>query len=427
MKVALVIEHFDALRGGAERVTVWLAGELAKQGVEVHVVCHDARARYHERRSAHQGASHDAQLSARAHAPAEEPPPDGVTVHRLPGTKLSTGLGFRRFGKRVEKWCRVHKPDVVHSASVAFAGDIYHSAAGVYAGIQQAAVASRVTKSSAAWKQVLLKLSGKARTLLDLETTATAPYLPQRGKAKRHGAWRLICISPMIWEEYQKYYGVAAEQMVMLENPRLDPLPDLSRLPELRQEFRSHYGLSPEARVAVFVGHDFRRKGLRWAIEALAQAREPWHLLVVGLGKAREYIDLVKARGLEGRVKFVGPTKQMAQVYAASDALLFPTFYDSFGLVAVEALSYGLPVISTRTLGCYRIISENQVGTIVESPRDVTGMAQALDQLPPLHDAAYATLAVRARTVAAGTLSPEDFMVRLLKLYAECCSEKKAR
>ena len=151
-------------------------------------------------------------------------------------------------------------------------------------------------------------------------------------------------------------------------------------------------------------------------------------MLVVGLGKAREYVDLVKARGLEGRVKFVGPTKQMGQVYAASDALLLPTFYDSFGLVAVEALAYGVPVISTRKLGCYRYITENGVGTIVATPRAVAEMAAGLDALPgPGAPGARGELSARCRAAAAGTLTPEAFMTRLLELYAACCTARKGR
>lgn len=436
MKIALVIEHFDALRGGAERFAVWLAGELARRGVQVEVLCHDARARYNPNRAAHQGASHDAGRSAAARVPEYAPPPEGVTVHRLPGPKLSSGLGFRQFGRKVEQWCRRHEPEVVHSISVAYAGDIYHSEAGVYAGIQEAAVASRMTPSGAALKRLLLSLPGKARTLLALERAATLPWQPQglnlkgqgggsRGRAARGGAWRLVCISPMMEEEFQHYYGVPAERLVRLDNPRLDPLPDLEGVPTLRESFRGHYKYTPQDRVAAFVGHDFRRKGLRWAIEAVAQSRQHWKLLVVGLGKVREYVELVEDRGLQDRVHFVGPTQEMDQVYAASDALIIPTFYDSFGFVAVEALAYGLPVIATRTLGCYRLITDHQVGTIVDSPRDVAQMAAALDALP-VDGPARTALAGRARAAAAGGGgSAEAFLERLLALYDACLAEKR--
>ncbi len=79
------------------------------------------------------------------------------------------------------------------------------------------------------------------------------------------------------------------------------------------------------------------------------------------------------------RILFVGPTKRMEEVYAAADALILPTFYDSFGLVVLEALGHGLPVVSTEFLGAGYLVKENGVGVIVGSPKDVEGMAAALE------------------------------------------------
>ena len=417
MKVALIIEHFDAQRGGAERFAVWLAQALVKRGVEVHVVCHDAKNRINRYRSAHQGASHDAGASARSLA-TEEALPAGVQVHRVKSIKLSTGMGFRMFGQRVRTWCRRHPMNVVHSISAAYAGDVYHPEAGVYIGLQEAAIASRETRGGGVLKRFLLQLPGKARTLLALEQRAVQS--PEEG-----GAAKIICISEMVREEFVQHYGVSPTRLVRLDNPRVEALPDLARVPEQRAWFRAHYGFKPGDRVAAFVGHDFRRKGLKYAIETIGRCGEPWKLLVVGLGKMRRYVELAEELGLESRVKFVGPTREMAAVYAASDALLFPTFYDSFGFVAMEALSYGLPVISTRKLGCYPIVPANCVGTIVESPRDVTAMAAALDALPAAGPEKE-SLGARARAAGVG-LTEDDFVAKLLDLYKAFMLEKQGR
>ena len=56
MKVALIIEHFDATRGAAEHLAVWVANALAKGGHEVHVVCHDVTSRINRYRQATQRA-----------------------------------------------------------------------------------------------------------------------------------------------------------------------------------------------------------------------------------------------------------------------------------------------------------------------------------------------------------------------------------
>ena len=205
MRIALIIEHFDATRGGAEHFTVWLAKELAQRGHEVHVVCHDVAARVNRYRQATQRASHDADRSHQAHGAAEAVH-EGIHIHRLRGMKLNTGLGFRLFGARARRWCRENPPQIVHSVSVAFAGDIYQSHAGVYAAIQAQAVSSRTTQTAATWKQIMLHLSGKQRTLLALERRALQGA---NGRTAR-GPKRILSLSAMMTEQLHAYYGVPA-------------------------------------------------------------------------------------------------------------------------------------------------------------------------------------------------------------------------
>jgi UDP-glucose:(heptosyl)LPS alpha-1,3-glucosyltransferase len=299
--------------------------------------------------------------------------------------KLNSGFGFRLFGRRARRWCRENRPEVAHSMTVAFAADIYHPHAGVYAEMQSQAVASRATVTSAKFKQLMLHLSGKQRTLLTLERRAVEP-----GSFLAGGPKRVISLCAMMTRQLKAHYAVDASRVVELPNPRMTALSDIDPkvVRESRAWFRGHYRLGERDKVAVFVGHDFRRKGLRYAIEAVARTKD-WKLLVVGLGKARESVELADLLGVgdanpkagesgDGpRVLFVGPTKEMHKVYAASDALILPTFYDSFGLVVLEALSHGLPVVSTEFLGANYLVKEHDAGVIVASPKHVSEMAAA--------------------------------------------------
>jgi len=423
MKVALIIEHFDATRGGAEHFTVWLAKELAARGHEVHVVCHDVAPRVNRYRQATQRASHDAERSRQAGGTAPvDIAPDGVHVHRLRGMRLNSGLGFRLFGRRARTWCRQNRPDVAHSMSVAFAGDIYHPHAGVYASIQAQAIAQRNPGAQATWKQLMLNFSGKQRTLLALEERAVQP--PAEG-----GPHKIISLCAMMTDQLKANYGITPKQIVELPNPRIASARGLDPavMAERREWFRSNYKLAPTDRVAAFVGHDFRRKGLRYAIEAVARTRD-WKLLIVGLGKAREYVELANAlgvgdeaaarQGVPPRVLFVGPTKEMDTIYAASDALLLPTFYDSFGLVVLEAFAHGLPVISTEFLGAGYLVKQHNAGAIVANPREVDAMATILDGLPATGSPGQLALAERARNASTGML-PGPYLDKLLALYKD--------
>jgi len=425
MKITLIIEHFDPTRGGAERFTVWLAGELAKRGHDVHVVCHDVApipSRIDRYRQATQRASHDARRSTTAHFSEDEAVMQGVCIHKLKGLRPTTGIGFRLFARRVAKFLEQHSSDISHSMTVACAGgDIYQPHAGVYAEIQRQAIASRRSVAASHFKRLVLRFSAKQRTLLAMERKAV------RSRPNGGGPYRILSLCSMITEHFRKHYrfGAGSPEFFELAGPLTRPLHgDPIKEQEDRGWFRSHYGLTDTDRVAVFVGHDFRRKGLRYAIEAVARAKG-WKLLIVGLGKAREYVELANRLGIGDsdaatrRILFVGPTREMDKVYAASDALILPTFYDPFALVVLEALSHGLPVISTEFLGTAYLVKDHGVGTIVATPREVDSMARALESLPIDRE----TLAPKARAAAASVL-PEQYIDKLLGLYEQVRQEK---
>ncbi len=435
MKIALVIEHFDATRGAAEHLAVWLANSLARRGHDVHVVCHDVSSRINRYRQATLRASYDADLSTRAHPPAEVAH-EGIHLHKLKGMRVNTGFGFRRFGRRARQWCSKYKPDVVHSLTVAFPGDVYQPCAGVYAAMQGQAAASRATESGATLKRMLLRLSGKQRTLLALEKRAALANAILRPREPR----RIICQCSMMMEQFKEYYGAGPPRVVHLTTPQME-IPGYGGSPartwsaekaiEERAWFRGHFRLAEQDRVALFVGHDFRRKGLRYAIEAISRTQKNWKLLVVGMGKAREYVELADLLGIgdqnepgKARVLFVGPTREMERVYAASDALLLPTFYDPFGLVGIEAMAHGLPVISTAFLGSKDLVLEHRAGTIVPTPKSVDEMARALDALPHRGTPDHQALADRA-TKAVNGQSAEQYLHALLSIYDAVRKERR--
>ena len=416
MKIALIIEHFDPARGGAEHFTVWLAERLVAAGHEVHVLCHDSGRRPPPRSLARHGASHDARRWSGAAGSSGPVRIDGVHIHILKTIKLSTGVGFRRFGRAAQRWCRARRPDVAHSMSVAWPGDLYHPHAGVYARLQSQAVASRRTPAAARLKRFLLRLSGKQRALLALDKRAMRP--PERG-----GPWKILCLSARMQRDFRALYGVAPAQLEIMENPFTCRPPPPAQWAAMRRWFREMYRLNETDRVAVFAGHDFRRKGLDWAIRTIAAAA-PWKLLVVGMGRTRAYLELAQRLGVAERVLFIGPTRQMDHVYSAGDALLLPTFYDSFGLVALEALAQGLPVISTRFLGAGEMIERHALGTIVDSPCAVREMAAAL-AAPPWSGCDRMEFARRAMR-ALGDLSPAAYLAKLEDLYRRCLADKAA-
>lgn len=130
----------------------------------------------------------------------------------------------------------------------------------------------------------------------------------------------------------------------------------------------SEAAAEPGAVRLLFVGQDFRRKGLAEVIGALAllkDSRCPPVLRVIGRDRPNPYRALARKLGVESLVTFEGPTGEIENAYRAADLLVFPTHYDPFANVCLEALACGLPVLTTTTNGASEVIAEGIDGYVV--------------------------------------------------------------
>jgi glycosyltransferase involved in cell wall biosynthesis len=161
---------------------------------------------------------------------------------------------------------------------------------------------------------------------------------------------------------------------------RFRPASDADRL-RSRRAVGLADALPTEAVCLLFVGHEFDRKGLPLAIEALAGGPAEVHLLVVGgtpemVARARLSTERF---GVAGRVHLIGQLADPLPAFWAADAFILPSAYESYGLVVLEALACGLPVLVTPT-GCVPdIVIDGRNGWLVE--RSVASIRQRLDDL----------------------------------------------
>lgn len=147
-----------------------------------------------------------------------------------------------------------------------------------------------------------------------------------------------------------------------------------------RAAARARLGLDDEDRVALFIGHELERKGVLLAVDALTSA--PTVLLLVVGGHA-ESIERVRThahhRGVADRVLFVGPQYELPPYFAAADMFVFPSAYESFGLVITEALASGVPVIATP-VGCApEIVVDGENGYLVD--RDAAHLGDRMERI----------------------------------------------
>jgi glycosyltransferase involved in cell wall biosynthesis len=148
--------------------------------------------------------------------------------------------------------------------------------------------------------------------------------------------------------------------------------------PAARATVRSELGLDPSTRLALFVGGDWGRKGLAYAIDALAQAPD-WHLVVAGAGDPGPHEHRAHHSGTESRLHFVGPERRMARLYAAADAFVLPTAYETFSLSTFEAAASGVPLLVTPVNGVRDMLEHGCNGWFIS--RDANEIAIRLNQL----------------------------------------------
>ena len=114
-------------------------------------------------------------------------------------------------------------------------------------------------------------------------------------------------------------------------------------------------------------------------------------------------------------VIFCGPRKEVHKYYAASDIFVFPSIYEPFGNVHLEALASGLPVITTRLSGAAEIMQDGIHGFVITLPEDYSAIAEKMRFLMVNRDERE-KISMNARKLAE-KFSFKRHSERLIKLY----------
>ncbi|MCY0389784.1 glycosyltransferase family 4 protein [Robbsia sp. Bb-Pol-6] len=143
---------------------------------------------------------------------------------------------------------------------------------------------------------------------------------------------------------------------------------------------RIAFNLPKKKFLCLFVG-DLRitRKNLETVLQALVQVNDRVELVVGGTTKGSPYPAMVESLGLGKRVHFLGHVNDMRTLMASVDCLVFPSRYDPFALVVLEAMAAGLPVVTSSKVGAAALV--RKCGVVLENPDDVTGLAQAITDI----------------------------------------------
>jgi len=167
--------------------------------------------------------------------------------------------------------------------------------------------------------------------------------------------------------------------------------------PQPRAASRAEVGISPDERVVLFVGRIDPIKGIDTLIDAAeivvaTRSIEPTPtFLIVGgdldadgnpVGPLADVAKSIAERGIGASFRLVGsqPQDQLPVFYGAADVVAVPSRYESFGLVAVEAMACAKPVVASRVGGLRFTIDEGTTGFLVK-PQSPGALAGAMEQI----------------------------------------------
>jgi len=205
--------------------------------------------------------------------------------------------------------------------------------------------------------------------------------------AKRDRYKKLVPVSVMVENDLIKTHDIPKEDIRLIPNGVDTDYfhPDNKKL--YRSEIRKKHGIPEDCFLFFFNGNDPKRKGLITAVEGFIEADiKDSHLLIIGRNPyeadAFEPLKkLISDSGFDDRTTFLDNVPDNNQYFAAADVFVFPSVYETYGLVVIEAMGTGIPVITSRTGEFPVFVNHGENGFLLKDAFDVEGMARYMTQL----------------------------------------------
>lgn len=337
LRIAVFNRTFSTAGGGAERYSIALVEQLAAKH-DIHVFAQEI---------AHQW--------------------PGVTYHRVSMPMRKPRWINQLWFATCTWWLTRNGFDVVHSHENTWHGDVQT--------VHVLPVKHTLFRELQGWRRVLrgIKVATSPRLLayLGLE------HLRFTCRSNR----KIVVTSESLRTIMESTYP-HCRSMISVMTPGIT-LPDLPVTRLRKKNARSLLGLPQDGYCILFVANDYRKKGLKTLLKALAQCPSRFVLAVVGnLSEMPIFMEQMKTLNLESRVFFLGSLKNVAPAYESADCLVHPTLEDTFAMVVLEAMSFGLPVVvsSSRYCGVSGLLRHGVNALIVDDPLDPSKLQQAIEQ-----------------------------------------------
>jgi alpha-maltose-1-phosphate synthase len=180
-----------------------------------------------------------------------------------------------------------------------------------------------------------------------------------------------------------------------VEAEKIDVLPLGCEISKVRYNFNKHLGIKNRPLKVLYAGRVTQRKGIKYAFDAIKTFNKKdveFHIIGLLHGSGEAFRTNSKYCNYIGKVS----QAELFEKYTDYDVLLFPSLSEGFGLVALEAMGAGVPVIATPHTNAFELIDHEKNGFLVPI-RDVGAICEALSFLRNMDENAYLEMSLKAR------------------------------
>jgi len=288
-----------------------------------------------------------------------------VIFHKVPIVKFPRSLISPSFAFFAGRRIAAAGPfDIVHTHDRIFEADVY-------------------TMHGIPHRWWIREVRKKGLSLFDRSLARVEDHLVIQG-----GCRRFLAVSGLVRGIFLEAYRVDPS-LATIVHPGVETAPYESRdREECRRTTRERYGIGREETLILFVSMNFAVKGLDYLLGGLGRLRgknpaAAFKLLVVGNGDEKNYRRLAAERGIADSVIFAGAVekKELPAFYLAGDFYAMLSRFDTFGMVVLEAMAAGLPVLISGRVGAKDIVVEGENGFVVDEPANSDLVADKIEML----------------------------------------------
>jgi glycosyltransferase involved in cell wall biosynthesis len=339
LKIAVFNRIFSKKAGGAERYSVALVEALAEKH-EFHVFAQEISHMW-----------------------------PGVTYHRI-SAPLKRFRWLNQLWYATATWWRTraasgHAFDIIHSHENTWHGNVQT--------VHVLPIKHNLFNGKTGWRKagVWLKVTTSPRLFVYL-------VLERRRFASQNDR-HIVVTSPSLQDIFENTYPKRNNDVVVIT-------PGVAKAERVGDQaaVKRLLGLPENSFTIAFVGNRYDIKGLPTLMLALRSLAPQVNLLVVGNSEeVNLYQTQAEKLGIGSRVHFLGAINGVEQVYQATDCLAHPTLEDTFAMVVLEAMSYGLPVVvsSEKYCGIAGLLTNGLNALVLDEPQNASALSQLLKSI----------------------------------------------